>query len=178
MRKIADKKGFTLIEMLMCIVILLMVASLCTTGMNYAFVCYQDSVFESDSQMLEDTLNMYIGDILRHATDVKTSTGELSEVEEFTNTEYQIFNGNLVLQEKTADSGIYYLGYTSIKDGIPYVYVVAGEMVYAKSLYIDNWSLNYDAETGVFTGSYIIKSVVLENASRECTFTYRTIASY
>jgi len=71
MRKIRDKKGFTLIEMLACVVTLLLIGMIVSTGMNLATMSLRETTFESDSQMLESTLNMYIGDILRHATDVK-----------------------------------------------------------------------------------------------------------
>ena len=183
MRKIVNNKGFTLVEMLACIVVLLMISAICNTGMNFALTSYQQSIFESDSQMLEDTLDMYIGDILRHATEIKpdfvdVDDATMVEVTEFTNLEYQIYNGNFVLQEKQADTGIYYLGYTSIKDGVVSYYKVAGESVYANSLYIDDWELEYNVAKGIFTGSYKIRSRLLENASRECSFTFRTIASY
>jgi len=177
MRKLRKQNGFTLVEMLACIVVLLIIGAMCNSGMNFAFNSYQKSIFESDSQMLEDTMNMYIGDILRHATDVQTNG---TNVTDFSNSEYRIHEGNLVLQQKSADSEEYYLAYTTNRDGEMFTFAVAGESVYAKSLYIDpaSWHLEYNAVTGVFTGSYTIKSTILDDASRECTFTFRTIASY
>jgi hypothetical protein len=46
---------------------------------------------------------------------------------------------------------------------------------YAKNLYLENFTLTYDASTGVFTGTYTIKSNAVASASKECTFSYRRI---
>lgn len=177
MRKLAKNNGFTLVEMLACMVVLLIIGAMCNTGMRFAFNSYQKSIFESDSQMLEDTMNMYIGDILRHATDIDTDGANVTS---FSNAQYRIHDGNLVLQQKGIDSEEYYMAYTTIRDGEVFTFAVAGENVYAKTLYIDpeSWHLEYNTSTGVFTGGYTIKSTILENASRECIFTFRTIAGY
>lgn len=180
MRKLKSNKGFTLVEMLACVITLLLIGMICTTGMNFALNSYQRSVFESDSQMLEDTLNMYIGDILRHATSIETEIQEPDEtgskkVVSFTNAEYQIYEGRIEVPEKTDDVGGNFLVYES-KNGQGNL--LAGEMVYASTLYVEKFVLKYNENTGVFTGYYIIKSTILSDVSRECTFTYRTIAEY
>lgn len=178
MRKLKQKKGFTLVETLACIIVLLLVGGICTAGMNLAMNSYQTSVFESDSQMLESTLELYLCDILRHATDVYTE-GEPEETEQtvvsFTNVAYKIYDGCIQVPEKTESGGGAFLVYES-RNG--YGNMVVGEKVYAQTLYISDFELKYNEEKGYFTGTYIIKSTVLEDAEKECTFTCRTIAVY
>lgn len=181
MRKIKGQKGFTLVEMLACVVTLVLIGLICTTSMNFAVKSYQQSMFESDSQMLEDTLNMYIGDILRHATDIQTEENDIDPnvpgeryVTAFTNAAYQIYEGRIEVPERANNVGGNFLVYES-KNGQGNL--IAGEMSYAKTLYVDEFTLKYNANTGIFTGHYIIKSTILNDASKKCTFVYRTIAA-
>ena len=58
MRKIKNKKGFTLVEMLVCVVTLLLIGMIVSAGTNLAMFSLRESTFESNSQMLESTLNM------------------------------------------------------------------------------------------------------------------------
>lgn len=172
MKKIRSKKGFTLVEMLACIVALLLIGGICTTGMNLAVNSYNESVYESDSQMLESTLNLYLCDILRHATSIQTdgdTNAEEKEVISFTNVAYQIYDGRIEV------SGGTFLVYES-KNGKSTM--VVGENVYAGTLYISDFVLKYHPEKHYFTGYYTIQSSVLEDAERKCEFTCRTITEY
>jgi len=182
MRKMKSQKGYTLVEMLACVITLVLIGLISTTCMNFAVTCYQQSLFESDSQMLEDTLNMYIGDILRHATAIQTEEEDIDPavpgeryVVAFTNSAYQIYEGRIEVPEKVEDVGGNFLVYES-KNGQGNL--IAGEMTYAKTLYVDEFILKYNINTGIFTGYYTIKSTVLETASRTCTFVYRTVATH
>lgn len=175
MRKIRDKKGFTLVEMLACVVTLLLLALIVSTGTNLAMMSLRETTFESDSQMLESTLNMYVGDILRHAKDVKTDS--FDQVTEFTNDVYNIDDGNFGIDiSKSSISGAGYLVCTSSLDESLTGTLVANEGIYAGSLYIKDFSLTYDETRGVFTGSYTIVSSST-SATKNCEFTYRTIAN-
>lgn len=173
MRKIRDKKGFTLIEMLACVVTLLLIGMIVSTGMNLATMSLRETTFESDSQMLESTLNMYIGDILRHATDVKEDATGVT----FTNDAYYIDAGTLTIDLSVSDiSGAGYLVYTSSLDEEGSVGTrIVNEGAYAGALYIKDFSLIYDENKGVFHGSYIIVSSATDT-TKTCDFSYRTIA--
>ena len=175
MRKLVEKKGFTLIEMLACTVTLILIGLICSTGIRLATLSLQESSFESDSQMLESTLNMYMSDMLRHCTEV-TIDGE-GNVISFTNDTYYIDEGNFEIRS-TAPEGMDagYLICTSTltlegKDGT----MVVNEGAYARTLYIKDFALKYDKEKAVFTGSYKIVSSEI-NSTKECVFSYRTIA--
>ncbi len=176
MKKLVQKKGFTLVEMLACIIVLLLVGGICTMGMNMATESYQRSVFESDSQMLESTIELYLCDILRHATDIYPKQVEEvaeQEVTSFTNVAYKIYDGNIQVTERTPSGGGKFLVYES-RNG--YGNMVVGEKVYAQTLYIEDFELRYNWESQCFTGRYVIKSTVLEDVAKECTFTCRSIA--
>lgn len=182
MKKIKNNQGFTFVEMLACVLTLLLIAGIVSAGMNLALKSYNESMYESDSQMLESTLDLYICDILRHATKIETEEVDADPsrpgekiVTGFTNVAYQIYGGNIKVLEKEDDDGGAFMVYeTKNNDGV----MLVGTNVYAGTLYISDFTLKYNEEKGYFTGTYLIKSTILENASRECTFTCRTIAVY
>ncbi len=176
MRKLKNKKGFTLIEMLACVVTLLLIGMIVSTGMNLAMMSLRETTFESDSQMLESTLNMYVGDILRHATEVKTDS--FGDVTKFTNDAYYIDEGNFDIDlSKSEISGAGYLVCTSSLDETGSAgTLIANEGTYAGTLYIKDFTLTFNAEKGVFTGSYVIVSSVTDT-TKTCEFSYRTIAN-
>ncbi len=169
MKKLGQRGGFTLVEMLSCVVTLFLICMICTAGMNLAIRSYQESVFESDSQMLESTLTLYISDILRHATDIGTDKeGKLI----FDNATYQISNGNIAVpEEKSKYQGNFLIYYGDAGEGI----IMMSEDAYA-NLFIEGFYLSYDEALGVFEGGYTIKSNMLSDGKRVCTFTCRTIA--
>lgn len=170
MKKIKQNKGFTLVEMLACVVTLFLICMICSTGMNFALRSYQQSVYESDSQMLEATLNMYLCDVLRHATDIKV---DASGVPIFTNTAYGVYDGKIGVPDEGASHSGNFLVYEN-EGG-------SGDMIlsadaYSQTLYIDDFVLTYDESTGVFTGEYKIKSTLLSDVERVGEFVCRTIA--
>lgn len=171
-----------MVEMLACTVTLVLLSGICSMGINFALKCYQQSVFESESQMLKSTLDLTINDILRYATDVESENAAdengVITVTGFTSSMYQITGGMIVVpadgdyKEKFV---IYNLpeGHTGKKD-----YLLVGNQVYGDNLYIesDSFKLEYNTATGCFNGTYTIKSTVVENAEKVCTFTCRTIS--
>lgn len=169
MKKIKTKKGFTLVEMLACTVTLLLVCLICTTGMNLALKSYEQSIFESDSQMLESTLDTYIGDMLRYATKVTIDPDSADNiVEGFTNAAYQVYEGNFYI----GTNGYLYCTINDNSTGA----LVVGKGNYAESLCVVDFELHFDDTTGIFTGKYTIGSTASASLAKECTFTYRTIA--
>lgn len=175
MRKIKEKKGFTLVEMLACIVTLILIGLICSAGMNLATMSLRETTFESDSQMLESTLNTYLGDILRYATEIQVEAD--GSVKSFTNDTYYIDEGKFEIKlsgPENLQAG--YLICTSqlaLEDteGI----MLINEGAYAGSLYIKDFVLYYDQEKEVFTGSYVIVSSMTDS-KKNCAFSYRTIS--
>lgn len=172
MRKLKNKKGFTLIEMLACVATLVILCMIVTTGSNLATMSMNESLFESESQMLESTLNLSIGDILRHATDIREMEGKLT----FTNDAYNIDAGSFAIDTSTSGiTGAGYLMCTSKLDGTSKGLLVATRGIYVRNMYVTDFQLSYDEEKHVFNGSYVIVSK-LTDTTKTCEFSYRTIA--
>ena len=180
MKKLKNKKGFTLVEMLACCITLLLITGVCTLGTHVALDSYNRSLFVSESQMLESTLDLYLGDILRHAT-IK-SDGIVKEsgnygVETISNLSYGMVDGKLELQKDTSKAHygrlLVYKKPTET-EGTMFM----SENVYTSTLYIYDFKLEYNPDGRYVTGSYIIKSTVVEDAAYECEFTYRLVTMY
>ena len=175
MRKLKNKKGFTMIEMLVCVVTLMLLCMIVTTGSNLATMSMNASLFESESQMLKATLDLSLGDMLRHATDVVLEN-DGKTVKSFCNSAYYIDNGKIKVDTK--DSGITDAGYlicTSDTDGSSRGLLVANKGIYVKEMYVTDFKLSYDKDTHVFSGSYVIVSK-LTTATKKCEFSFRSIA--
>lgn len=172
MKRLANNKGFTMVEMLVCVIILLMIAMMCSTGFGIAVKSYQASLYESDSQMLQSTLDSYMGDILRHSRDVHTdATGNVTD---FTNTAYKIQIGKMEVRPLTASNGGMLLLYKDPTDTVPDLAI--SSKIYGDDLYIADFEMSYDNTTKLFTGKYKIKSRILTGKEKECEFAYRSIA--
>lgn len=171
MRKLANKRGFTLVEMLTCVITLLLIGLICSSGINLAMHSLAATSFDSDSQMLESTMDIYISDILRHAVLIQ----ETSEGIKFNNDAYYIREGMLKVDttgSRVAGAG--YLVYTTEHGAVSSDLMIANKGAYVDNLYIKNFVLDYDQTTGIFSGSYQIVSSAVDSV-RTCTFRYRTI---
>lgn len=170
MRKIRNKKGFTLVEMLVCVLTLLLVGAICVTGTGISIRKYQESRFESDSQMLRASIDMLLSDIFRYATDIDTTNGVV-----FTNKEYEIANGT-VLIAAAGNNGEN--RFVIKKNPTTAESLLIGDNIYAGNLEVSDFTFSYNEETGVFSGSYKIKSTIMSDVEKNCEFTFRSIAVY
>ena len=178
MKKLKSKKGFTMIEMLVCVITLILLCMIVTTGSNLAISSMNASLFESESQMLKATLDLCLGDILRHATDVEVNNEEEKVVKSFSNSAYYIDKGIIIVG--TRDSGITDAGdliCNSDSDGFAKDtgWLIANKGIYVKEMYVTDFELYYDEDTRVFSGSYVIVSKYT-TATKKCEFSFRSIA--
>ena len=95
MMKLRNKAGFTLMEMMVSVFILVLIVSAMGTGMDAGLSVYADATFESHSATLSGIINTAMGDMLRYAEDIKAV--EEGAAEEgidfvFTNREYGVAN--------------------------------------------------------------------------------------
>ena len=74
MKKLKNKGGFTLIEMMCALLILVILVMGMGVGMEAGGRIYRDAVFESESATLAGILNTSLGDILRYSIDVRETT--------------------------------------------------------------------------------------------------------
>ena len=172
-RKLKSKQGFTLIEMIMCVITLVMIALICTTGMNIAMKSYNESLFETNSQMLQDTINTALSDLLRNASNVSVETSGGTEFVKFDNKAYGVNKGHLKLGTSTEDNGYIKVVVKDVS-GSEEKYLVSRK-TYAGNLCIGSFTLRFDSGTGTFTGEYTIVSTVLTGMSRTVQFSYRSI---
>lgn len=87
MKKLNNKAGFTLMEMLVSIFVLVLLVMGIGTSMDSGLKVYRESMLYSDSGNLVGTINASLEDLLRYADEVKQSS-TVGVV--FTNTEYGV----------------------------------------------------------------------------------------
>lgn len=162
MKKLRCKKGYTLIEMIVCVLTLVMIALICTTGFDMAMKSYNESLFESHSQMLESTINTYIGDILRYSHNAKNNEDDTVT---FGNSVYGVEAASFKINE----DGHFVFVMSPTSEGL-----LLGANVYAENLYVADFWLTYDSAVCTYRGGYTIKSTVTDK-DRIVSFAYRSI---
>lgn len=170
MKKLKNQKGFTLTEMLSCIIALLLLTAICTMGTDLALNSYNRSLFESNSQMLESTLNTYFGDIVRHAT---FELDDEQKVKTITNSIYKLRKGRVGISD---EGRILIYKNESDTTGV----LLLNEKVYTNALKVSSFELQYnvDGNGQYITVLYTIESTVVEGLTKECEFEYRLATTY
>ena len=187
MKKLKNAKGFTLVETLTCMLMLVILGGICSTGMEFAMKCYQETVFESNSQTLASSLEVYMSDILRYATDVKTTGSADADgykvVTGFTNPVYQMYEGMIAVSTEDETSGKMVIYTRPAGEAARKEYLIVGHGMYAEDMYITDFILKYkdkeedtDEEKHYFIGEYKIKSELTDSMVRTYTFGCRTIS--
>ena len=74
LKKLKNKAGMTLMEMMASLLIMVLLILAMRTGMNTGVQVYNDAAFESHSATLAANINTALTDILRYAQDVKDPT--------------------------------------------------------------------------------------------------------
>lgn len=108
MDKLKSKEGFTLIEMVVALLILVMIIVSMDTVMDSSLRVYNDATFEADSSAMAGIVNTNIGDILRYADYIKTNEdgafvgadgGQLTNIEfVFTSYDYGVQDAYFYLE--------------------------------------------------------------------------------
>ena len=185
MKKLTNKAGLTLIEMMVALLIMVFLVLGMGVGMDAGSRIYQDAVFESDSATLASTLNTSLGDILRYSREIRENDGVLENyngdyiVEEdvgfvFTNYEYGIQDAYFYtpIYEDGTSKGV--LQMKNLKNAEVVELINAGTY---PNLVVSNFEITYVAagsnsegaagRGGYFDISYTIYSVKDESKSRE-----------
>jgi prepilin-type N-terminal cleavage/methylation domain-containing protein len=79
MKRIKSKAGFTLVEVMVTILILLMLYSGVVIAMDVGGKIYRESIFESHSSLLAESLNNHLGDILGNASEITVNDGIITD---------------------------------------------------------------------------------------------------
>lgn len=155
---IQNSAGFTLAEMLLAILILLMVSTIVATGIPSAKNAYEKVVLASNAEVLLSTTMSELRNELGTARDVKRDdnvityrnsyTGSLSKIfknkdskDDRDNTENTDPTGTIMLQRYAKESGI--------KDGSTPLRLVSKKA--SDSLYVTYDTVNYNLTTGIVT---------------------------
>ena len=79
MRKLKNNSGFTLIEMLAVVLILVILTMGIGRTMTAGIQIYRDAIFEADSATLAGILNTSLGDVLRYCEDITENPGTFED---------------------------------------------------------------------------------------------------
>lgn len=175
MKRMKSKAGFTLMEMIVTLLVLVIMTSGVTFSMSAGARIYQESVFESHSALLMDTLNNSLSDILRNST--KAWALEAAEKDAYPGDVNYAFSN----PDYGASSAYIYEYYGVLKifsagsDGVDLVNTGA-----YPDLEISDCEIRYIAEQagnygGHFTISYRIVSTKNPSLSREVSTVVRTL---
>ena len=77
-KKLNGQGGFTLVEMLCAVLILILLSLMLNTGLNMALQSYRKLTAEAETQLLLNTLTDAIAGELRYARDVTVGSGTVS----------------------------------------------------------------------------------------------------
>ena len=176
MKKLSERTGLTLVEMLVCTLILALLSVGIVTCMNSATDCYTDSMFRSDSASLEHNLNNILGDMLRYATDVAAGTEEgypnsagdmvpgVSAV--FTNEEYfKYAHGYFLLETESAAETNGKLKIANLDDPEQQIDAV-NNGAYGRSLTVSDFNCEFHPAGGTQESSYFEISYVILSSER------------
>ena len=72
-RKIRSSRGFTLVEMLCTVVVLVLISALMAIGVRTAVQSFRKSVMSSESRVLCTTLRTIVSDELRYSSNIEQS---------------------------------------------------------------------------------------------------------
>jgi type II secretory pathway pseudopilin PulG len=161
MMKLRSRRGLTLVEALMTVMILSLISLAIATGLIVATRAQSQSIFESESGLVANTINLALSDVLRYAEyrgDISGTTNV-----NFSNSDYGLhINGHLTIVD-----GL--LVYTNGTGGTPLVNDYLG-------LEMEDWELSYSS--GVFSGSYKLTNAADDPADeiiRDFTFAFKTL---
>lgn len=161
MKKIGNRGGFTLMEVLVSMLILTFLVVGMGPGMKTALSVYQESTFQSSSTALTGTLNATLEDVLRYGEDIEVAAdGTVT----FTNLDYGLQGAQFLCWDNKNDPNA--PSVVTVKDR-------RGEKVLLPegsypNMEITAFGIKYD--NGVFTVTYTIESTVVSD-SRDVTLT-------
>ena len=167
MRKLKNKAGFSLIELLCALLILVLLVMGIGTGMDAGMNIYEDATFEAESASLAGILNTSLGDILRYSQNIRINNDKLEDssgsyvVKEdvgfvFTNIEYGIQDAYFYTPMKEGNVSMGVLQMKNLRNANVVELVNTGAY---PDLVISNFKIVFydQSETGVGGGYFTVK---------------------
>lgn len=166
MKKLRKSQGFTLVETIVSLAILVMLISVISVGVNTAMKVYESVTFTSESDLLSSTLQTTLADILRYA--VYNKEEDMSEGEvAITNESYGISKGGFLLENGRVMVNMGGAG----EGGTADTFFLVNDGAYT-SMKITDFNITY--EDGLFSGEYVIESNS-GKFSKKKEFAFRTL---
>lgn len=160
MKKLGNRGGFTLMEVLVSMLILTFLVVGMGPGMKTALSVYQESTFQSSSTALTGTLNATLEDLLRYGEDIEVAAdGTVT----FTNLDYGLQGAQFLRWNKNGSNAPTVV---TVKDSRG-AKALLPEGSYP-NMEITAFGIEY--KNGVFTVEYTIESTVVSD-SRDVTLT-------
>lgn len=163
MCKIKNNRGMTLMEVLVAVLILVLLVVAMGTGMNSGMEIYKEANFESNSAALAGIIDTALGDILRHAENIRKPEPDsyftapdgqvLANIEfVFTNAEYAVEDAYFYTGSSRDPAGILQLKSVRKTDAkYPMELVNSGAY---PDLEITNFEITYSASGEAVYGGY------------------------
>lgn len=154
-KKLKSRRGFTLVEMLAAVIILVLLVLILNSGLNLSVKSYRTMTAESETELLMSSLSDVIYDELRYARDINTTAEPIGG----TPGETPVITGNL---ERYTSVSFGRNTVLSLKDGQLYA---GGKRLLAAGTYgngdyvIEQMDITYDKDTCVFTVSLTVGGV-------------------
>ncbi len=149
-RKLCNKKGFSLFESIVALLIISLLTIAIATGVKTAASVYKKSLFLSESDVLAATIDTALSDVLRFSSNI---TKEADGTVQFTNANYSVRNGHFLIKD-----GWLYLNLTDDAKDAPLSALLNGGIY--TSMKIDSYTLDYTLVDNdvVFKVNYMIQS--------------------
>lgn len=154
-----QRQGFTLVETLMAALVIALLTGALMTGVTASAGIYSDARFLSESEILANTLNTALGDVLHFAV---CDTEDAA----FSNRSYGITDGHFLVQD-----GRLLLSPDASEDEEALLSLVSSGAY--TNLKITAFSIQYDPAAALFTGTYTISGT--ERQSTTISFAFRAL---
>ena len=174
MKKVRNKRGFTLMETMAAILVMVLLVVGIGTGMDTGLRVYREVTFETDSAALAGMIDTALSDMLRHAENIDPSPDALDPNNQpvcavFTNVDQGLKDAYIYIEGSGTSSGM--LKIRSIHNNLqPVELVNAGAY---PDLQIERFNLNYvepgeeGKRGGYFEVKYTIASSLDSTRTRE-----------
>ena len=154
MKKRRSKKGFTFVETLVCVLIIALLSAVTLTGIRAAWSAHENALFESESEILANTINTALGDVLHYSVYESTSKGT-DGIVNISNQNYGILHGSILL----GDDGHFYIKVAQPKNATRLVLISDGAYTNIKvkdfTMYFNNYNGTADVDWA-YHGSYTL----------------------
>lgn len=180
-RILRSRRGASLTETLVCVLILALMAGVIMTGSRTVARVYQAHTFVSESATVSDTINTALSDVLRYAGVTASGDGTVGAYSSSSygveNAQLQIYNGEILLSADTGENEKRLLN-TATYSGLYVVkptFVVSDDISATVSRILSGTpeTFTLSVEDGTVTGAYRLYDPFSGSLSEITAFSFR-----